>query len=1760
MSRSLKKGSLTFKKRGRSRSRSRSKNNNNSEFMYYPDITDSNFYPYLWSKQEFIENKSPAQEYHQDKKKKMDLLKKICTPNVIKLKSYQVFLRNYLSPETPYNSILVYHGIGTGKCLLPETAVYLNGSLMSISEIWNMYKSSESFTDLESGEWSLPNDEIMINSYDEQTNKMIEYPVKHLYRQKVDEKIVTLELEDGQKLRLTKQHHLLTENGWSNDFKKNKFVSVPNILKNETHEESIGDDLAYFLSWQIAEGHERSTSSPYCTLISNNERDVLDKLKIAITNIGEKYDLNINNPRIFEPKDRTNYLQLNSRDYRRFLESKGYKWGNLSKSKTIPDIVMRSTREEIKIFLRAYFDAESHVNVKNSNIEISSASNSVIIKLQHLLKNFGVSMFFKKVRKCATNGTKIYRDYYTGFISSQDLRNYSREIGYTIGYKKQNLEKICKTKVNPNKCRYNVNHIIKDIKKVTKLPNEVFINKNIIYLSTEPSLETIKKIIINLKKVLKDDYDLPARDIKKYQLDDIYLQSKIDQLESIINNEISLVKIKKVTEENHVGYVYDLEIENHHNFVAGGIICHNTCSGVVIAEGLKEMTEKYNKKIYVIAGSSLQVNFQKTLYNVSREKNSKYPGSLQCTKTTYYIPPKKKEDANERRAREKAIQALQRKHYVYMGYTAFVNFVNKEVIGNGYDLSEFFSNSVFVVDEAHNLIARSSSSGSAKEEEKRKTRQKLFDIFKQADNTKLILLTATPITNEINDIVVLMNLLRANDNRSILRPEDLSTDGSRTLTRENLNIQKFNNYIKGYISYVRGAHPSVFPTETQVNEYQRTVRANRFGDKLATSLPSFKELALVGCQMSYFHFWNYYRELMRLEKNSVGGIRSSDAQGDQRKMAAATAMYPLEDRDDSRLGGFEIDDFMIKEKSKGRIEKYKYRTKESFFDVDLKNEKYLHDQSVPKSSTQTGYPLSKYSTKFYRMLKDVINNFGINFIFTRYKTSVGTIPISLILEQNGYVRYHRNLGKPNEFTGKYREGVSNQLNIRNPKYRCVCGYLDTEHNSNFSLKSGSKPDYSSPKRHRFLQGTYIRVDGDTSDEFDKYYQAIVTSRENRYGEIIKVIVGGKNMREGIDLRYVRSVHIMNPWHNLIQIEQTIGRAIRLCSHSALDSVDEMNVRVFKYVAIPPQEKMPRNYSLENGLNLLEDTGNYSLEGVKFNDRNFWLKNLKSNDPSDWMTADEFIYARASNKDFNIKYAERLMKKAAVDCHLNAGHNLAFPGDRDGSRKCDYTKCDYECNYSFQDPKKPNLDTYDLYFMEPKVQDTQEMIGDLFTRNWALTLKSIVELIRKQDSKINRDVIYLALDRMLGDPPRVKPLPVLDVFGRYGYLIYRHPFYIYQPNEVADENLPTYYRKIPSQGKKDQIDMREILQPVRKVIKMSRPISKESPSSRLGNVTSVRKDDYENRQIKFTSEVESIVASIYRTKNPIIIAFTLDYFTKKQHEYLIRTRIEEWVNGDDESSNGYKIKNRSPDSSPSLTFKSRSKSRSRSRSKNKSPKKKGMKDPFTAEILKYYLENYLIGHPGMKYGELDSVSMIPQGSKARDGWVYNISGIFWKYNPDQDKWEEINEDDKAMDSIRKQADGTHGPRFEQLRRPLSERIYGFLYDDNKKKDILFKVTDIQGQQTKKKLYSEDVNIKTQAKGQVCNNYSNDKLEALTDRLKIKHSENLQRNQLCQEIELDLRHRDSKDPKTNWFLNFFNYKRKFNKLEESDIRSLYNFYQN
>ena len=99
-----------------------------SSFVFYPEITDSDFYQKIYEKKEFRDTESKEKPSYDD----IESFRK----RKFTLSPYQVFLKNYISPETPYNGILLFHSTGTGKCLEKGTKILMyDGHVKKVEDL-----------------------------------------------------------------------------------------------------------------------------------------------------------------------------------------------------------------------------------------------------------------------------------------------------------------------------------------------------------------------------------------------------------------------------------------------------------------------------------------------------------------------------------------------------------------------------------------------------------------------------------------------------------------------------------------------------------------------------------------------------------------------------------------------------------------------------------------------------------------------------------------------------------------------------------------------------------------------------------------------------------------------------------------------------------------------------------------------------------------------------------------------------------------------------------------------------------------------------------------------------------------------------------------------------------------------------------------------------------------------------------------------------------------------------------------------------------------------------------------------------------------------------------------------------------------------------------------------------------------------------------------------------------------------------------------
>ena len=131
------------------------------------------------------------------------------------------------------------------------------------------------------------------------------------------------------------------------------------------------------------------------------------------------------------------------------------------------------------------------------------------------------------------------------------------------------------------------------------------------------------------------------------------------------------------------------------------------------------------------------------------------------------------------------------------------------------------------------------------------------------------------------------------------------------------------------------------------------------------------------------------------------------------------------------------------------------------------------------------------------------------------------------------------------------------------------------------------------------------------------------------GQIIKVLMITASGAEGISLRNVRYVHIMEPYWHPVRIEQVIGRARRICSHNDLKEERLRTVNVMLYVMSFTPKQMSEDSSLE----------------LRMND-------VSKRDAKKPLTTDQSLFEISTIKEEINRQLLMAVKEASIDCSIH----------------------------------------------------------------------------------------------------------------------------------------------------------------------------------------------------------------------------------------------------------------------------------------------------------------------------------------------------------------------------------------------------------------------------------------------------------------------------------------------------------------------------
>jgi hypothetical protein len=471
--------------------------------------------------------------------------------------------------------------------------------------------------------------------------------------------------------------------------------------------------------------------------------------------------------------------------------------------------------------------------------------------------------------------------------------------------------------------------------------------------------------------------------------------------------------------------------------------------------------------------------------------------------------------------------------------------------------------SMFVIDEAHRFIGNVYNNIYSK---KGKRAQVIYDYIQQEKkenyNTRVVLLSATPIVNLAFEFALIFNLLRPDTfptSEAIFEQLYISSTNFTSLNENTKNL--FQRRILGLVSYYIGATPDKYAMKTvhyvnltmepyHEDTYNHFEKIEEYKEKIRLQMSRGK----VGSDEG-----STYLSYTRQSCNFVFPNINSKVNGEGRPRPSH---FKVKDEDAEIVDlGKNIDKRNKLVKNKQEVLLYVkaiHQYINTFID-------YMKD--ILRKDKEAKYTLSDDVNKFYKNYDGSFTDFMANekkksnLFNALYKSSPKFINIIFnILKTKGTVLIYSNYVE--------MEGLQ-LLKIYLNFFNFISLDEDTSFNKN-TLKNDGKYDF-----HRFIE-----YHGSIDTDVRRINKMIFNQPVNMHGKNVKIIMISPAGAEGLNLNNVRQVHILEPYWHEVRIEQVIGRALRYCHHKDLP-LEERKVDIFRYKMVRKSGKETTDEKMEN---------------------------------------------------------------------------------------------------------------------------------------------------------------------------------------------------------------------------------------------------------------------------------------------------------------------------------------------------------------------------------------------------------------------------------------------------------------------------------------------------------------------------------------------------------------------------------------------------
>ena len=256
------------------------------------------------------------------------------------------------------------------------------------------------------------------------------------------------------------------------------------------------------------------------------------------------------------------------------------------------------------------------------------------------------------------------------------------------------------------------------------------------------------------------------------------------------------------------------------------------------------------------------------------------------------------------------------------------------------------------------------------------------------------------------------------------------------------------------------------------------------------------------------------------------------------------------------------------------------------------------------------FPLDLYSPKMKEVLRNIINddNIGCHLLYSNFRKLEGVGIFSILLKYYGFVEL-----KIKKTSGGHDVVLEHMYDKSE-----YIGPMKV-----FALYTGTETNEEKEIIRNIFNSNYDALPNNIVSKLSVLFPDV--EDKNLYGGIIKLLMITASGAEGIDLKNTRYVHIMEPYWHHVRINQVIGRARRICSHSSLPE-ELRDVTIYLYISTFGKDATEVDVLL----------GQYI--------------SLKGSDKS--KTTDQTLYDIMDRKRKLSKMFLDTLKEASIDCIVN----------------------------------------------------------------------------------------------------------------------------------------------------------------------------------------------------------------------------------------------------------------------------------------------------------------------------------------------------------------------------------------------------------------------------------------------------------------------------------------------------------------------------